>query len=953
MPLKPWYNVVTPREDLRQDRPLDASEFAVHLDHVRDGRAPDVYQKPAEFFERTYLTKNLHALSTQVVRRLSGNKVETSAVFNLATQFGGGKTHALTLLYHLARGGEAAKAWKGVDSILRDAKVKSMPKTATAVFVGTEFDSIAGRGGEDGTPIRKTPWGEVAFQLGGSEALAIVAEHERREIAPGGDVIEKLLPKGQPALLLFDELMNYVSRFRKAGLATQLYDFIHNLSEVSRARDNVVLAVSVPASELEMTAEDQSDYERLKKLLDRVGKAMIMSAEAETAEIIRRRLFEWNGLPKEALNTAEAYDSWVQQNKQQLPNWFTAEAAREAFKACYPFHPSVLSVFERKWQALPRFQRTRGILRLLALWVARAYAEGYRGAHKDPLISLGTGPIEDPVFRSAMFEQLGEQRLEPAVTTDIAGKDHAHALRLDAEATAEVKKARLHRKVATTILFESNGGQHRGEATLPEIRLAVAEPDLDIGNVEQCLEALADSCYFLMAERNRYRFSFQPNLNKLLADRRASIRPQDIDERVRAEIQTVFTPTRGQNQAQGISLDLRTFPRRTVDVPDRPMMTLVVLSPEQAASDASTRTFMTTLVNECGASSRSFKSGLVLCVCEDSAQLSEGARRLLAWQAIDEEKHELKLDETQRQKLIENIRNAERDLKEAVWRGYKNLYLLGPDGALQHHDLGLVHSSAAATLVELILGRLRDADIVSDGVSPNFLVRNWPPALREWSTKAVRDMFYASPKYPRLLKPETVKDTISRGLDGKLLAYVGKTDSGGYEPFVYQRSLSASEIEVADDVFIVTRERAEEYLAQRANAAAAPSVGGTGQAGASGSTGLPTTQTVGSGQAGATTPSGGASASTERLAPGATSASSAAPEHIKSFRWSGEVSAQNWMKFYTKVLTRFATSGGMRLSLTVDVAPPAGLNQSQLEETRQALRELGLSDNLVLNPKDH
>ena len=95
---KPWFQVVFPREDLRQNRPLDASEFAVHLDQVRDGRAPVDYREPERFFDRTYLTRNLIDLSSQVVRRLNGIKVETSAVFNMATQFGGGKTHSLTLL---------------------------------------------------------------------------------------------------------------------------------------------------------------------------------------------------------------------------------------------------------------------------------------------------------------------------------------------------------------------------------------------------------------------------------------------------------------------------------------------------------------------------------------------------------------------------------------------------------------------------------------------------------------------------------------------------------------------------------------------------------------------------------------------------------------------------------------------------------------------------------------
>jgi len=167
MTLKPWYTVVTPREDLREARPLDASEFAVNLDQVSSGFALPDYQDPQRFFERTYLTKNLISLTAEVMRRLSGIKTETSAVFNLTTQFGGGKTHALTTLYHLAKHGPDSNRWMGVGRILERAELAQVPQAAVAVFVGTEFDALSGRGGEDGTPLRKTPWGEIAYQLGG------------------------------------------------------------------------------------------------------------------------------------------------------------------------------------------------------------------------------------------------------------------------------------------------------------------------------------------------------------------------------------------------------------------------------------------------------------------------------------------------------------------------------------------------------------------------------------------------------------------------------------------------------------------------------------------------------------------------------------------------------------------------------------------------------------------
>ncbi|HEY1255864.1 MAG TPA: DUF499 domain-containing protein, partial [Terracidiphilus sp.] len=474
MALKPWYKAVTPREDLRNGRPLDASEFAVHLDQVRDGRAPAVYQDPERFFERTFLTKGLTGVAAEVLRRLSGTTTETSAVFNMTTQFGGGKTHSLTLLYHLANNGPKAKEWQGVARLLQVAGINAVPAAKVAVFVGTEFDPIAGRGGADGTTNRKTPWGEIAYQLGGESALAVLAEHERQGVAPGGDVIRAFLPKDRPVLILMDELMNFVSRSRKTGMASQLYSFLHNLSEEARGRDNMVLAVSVPASELEMSADDQSDYERFKKLLDRVGKAVIMSAESETSEIIRRRLFEWDEnavandgrvlLNRDAMTTCNEFGDWVKDHRQQVPEQFPFDGAREAFAATYPFHPTVFSVFERKWQALPRFQQTRGVLRLLALWVSHAFQDGFKGDHRDALIGLGTAPLDDPQFRAAMFEQLGEHRLEAAVTTDICGKKDSHAVRLDNEAVEAIQKSRLHRKVATTIFFESNGGMSRAEA---------------------------------------------------------------------------------------------------------------------------------------------------------------------------------------------------------------------------------------------------------------------------------------------------------------------------------------------------------------------------------------------------------------------------------------------------------------------------------------------------------
>jgi predicted AAA+ superfamily ATPase len=245
MKLKPWYNVVKPREDLREGKSQDASEFAVHLDRVRDGTGRPDYTNPEQFFVKTFLATNLLDLASQVVRRMSGETSHTSPVFNLATNFGGGKTHALTLLYHLALHGSDSHGWLGVSQIRSNAAVNEIPKGRVAVFVGTEFDSLAGRGG-NGEPRRTTPWGQIAWQLASAAGFELVKEHDAKRIAPGGDVIRKLLPENEPCLILMDELMNYMSRSRREGLNDQFYDFLMNLSGAINPRS--VLVVSVPAS---------------------------------------------------------------------------------------------------------------------------------------------------------------------------------------------------------------------------------------------------------------------------------------------------------------------------------------------------------------------------------------------------------------------------------------------------------------------------------------------------------------------------------------------------------------------------------------------------------------------------------------------------------------------------------------------------------------------------------
>jgi hypothetical protein len=357
--------------------------------------------------------------------------------------------------------------------------------------------------------------------------------------------------------------------------------------------------------------------------------------------------------------------------------------------------------------------------------------------------------------------------------------------------------------------------------------------------------------------------------------------------------------------------------------------------------------------------------------------LQDEARKLLAWEDIQDDEDELRLDESQKRQLAESVKKAQRDLNESVWRTYKHLLLLGKDNALQHKDLGLVHSSAANDLLSFLLNRLRGDGDVEPGVSPTFLTRHWP-AFKEWSTKAVRDAFFASPLFPRLLNAESVKETIARGVENGALAYVGKGKGGRYQPFHFGTSLNTDEIEISDEMFIITAEEAKKHIEPPrltglvlapAQVAVEPgkkqtfTAKGLDQHGHDIDTGKVTWTCTGgkvdkdgvftagndegnflvTAAAGDVKGTAGVTVSK----PGVKAPQPPSPGPSKGLRWEGVIPPQKWMNFYTKVLSKFAASKGLKLTVRFELTTDGGVSQQKIEETKVALRELGLEDDVV------
>ncbi len=347
MSMEPWYKIVQPRPEVSAGRSFNPDEFAIALEQVVAGTAPEDYTNPALFFARTYFTKALREHMGMVARRLIGETVNAAPVLTLITQFGGGKTHTLAALYHLVKNHKYATA---IGGDLRPALgVGRLPEqTKVAVFVGNAWDPTDGR---------ETPWIDLARQLAGDTGVAALGSAVKTS-PPGTEAIARIVESaGGSVLILFDEVLNYLNRYRDK--APGFLSFIQNLTVAMTGTTRSAAVISLPRSQVEMSEWDEEWQDKITKVVRRVAKDLIANDEAEISEVIRRRLFDDLGKESVRKAVAKTYADWCFERRAQLPPEWTAvdSAATEAkareflrtrFEACYPFHPADPSIRELK-----------------------------------------------------------------------------------------------------------------------------------------------------------------------------------------------------------------------------------------------------------------------------------------------------------------------------------------------------------------------------------------------------------------------------------------------------------------------------------------------------------------------------------------------------------------------------------------------------------------------------
>lgn len=824
MPLTPWYKVATPRKEVREGRSFSPAEFAIALEQVVAGTAPDDYRDPAQFFARTCFTRALVEHCGMVLRRLSGQTGNTAPVLALVTQFGGGKTHTLTSLYHLARAGAKASSFPGVADLLTREGLAEAPQARVGVFAGSAWDPREGR---------ETPWIDLARQLAGEAGVAALGS-AARTAPPGTEALGRVFTAAQgPVLLLFDEVLNFVNRHR--DMADSFHAFIQNLTVAVTGNVGVAAVVSLPRSQVEMTDWDMQWQERITKVVRRVAQDLIANDESEIGEVVRRRLFQDLGSDRVRAKIATAYAGWCFERSARLPPEWTAvdtgrserkakDFLRDRFAACYPFHPATLSVFQRKWRALPQFQQTRGALAMLAQWVSWAARDQFKEARTEPLITLGSAPLHLPAFRAVVLGQLGEERLNAAIDADVAGPT-AHARTLDADRTGPLRG--MHRRVGAAILFESSGGQVDKVAHLPELRFALGEPEVETTTIDNAATELEARGFFVRkVGTDGYRIHHQATLKKVVSDRRAS-----LDETT--EVRPAVARLVAAEFRRDARLPVATFPQESADVPDSPRLSLVVVDPRtEWTDDKAVRERIAAWTRTRGASPRLYPGALVWCVKKPGHDLRKKVELHLAWERVQREVEQgvlgAEFDRADRADVRAKAKEAADVAREEVWASYRYVALYSrAEGGLKEINLGLGHASAGSSLCDRVLAHLKSEAMLNESVGAGYIDRHWPPALEDegaWPLASLRQSFLDG-SLTRLADPDAV-------LRHKIVEFVEKGDFGlassgpaspggpasvgaapgaeeGYQRVWFNESLSPDEVVFDSSVFLLKRRKAE------------------------------------------------------------------------------------------------------------------------------------------------
>ena len=662
--LKPWREVVTPHQDVASGR-YQQAEFAADLWQVHLNEGTDEYRNPVEFFRRTYLTESLKSMLVGAVRRLAGQGGDP--VVQLQTNFGGGKTHSMLALYHLFSGTRPSELI-GIDAVMQEAGAKKLPTARRVVLVGNKISPGNPSTKPDGTVVR-TLWGEIAWQLGGKKAFARLKADDEKATSPG-DVLRELFIEYGPCLILIDEWVAYARQLHDqsdlpaGGFETQ-FTFAQVLTESAKLAKNCLLVISLPASDTSGSPHAQADdvevggqrgreaLDRLRNVVGRVESSWRPASAEEGFEIVRRRLFEPLSDPaqfKDRDVVARAFADFYRAQQAEFPPECRDADYEKRLKAAYPIHPEIFDRLYTDWSTLVKFQRTRGVLRLMAAVIHSLWEKGDRS----PLILPANISIDDPRVQFELTRYLSDNWV-PVIEKDVDGPSSL-PLQMDRE-VPNLGKFSACRRVARTIYMGSaptTAAAHRGIEDR-RVKLGCAMPGESPSVFGDALRRLAAVATYLYQDGPHYWYSTQPTVTKIAEDRAEQLKRdpdkvvQELEKRLRADLGKTGEFSR-----------VHALPHSGQDVPDDFDTRLVVLRVDHPYSKEAgnpAETAAKAILETRGNTPRIYRNTLIFLAVDKSRlqDLDEAVRRYLAWESVLDERdtlnlspHQVKQAETQK-----------------------------------------------------------------------------------------------------------------------------------------------------------------------------------------------------------------------------------------------------------------------------------------------------------------
>jgi len=671
--LRPWREIVTPHPDVASGR-YQQAEFAADLWQVYLGEGSDEYKEPIEFYRRTFITEGLQKLLANALQRLAGNGGDP--VVELQTNFGGGKTHSMLALWHLF-GGVPAGQLPGLETVTKIAGVSQPPRVRRAVLVGNRMSPADIHKKADGTVIR-TLWGELAWQLGGKEGYAMVRSADEKAVSPG-DSLRLLFNKFSPCLILIDEWVAYARQlYNKSDLPAGDFDahftFAQTLSESAKLADKTLLVVSIPSSQNEIGGEGGlAALERLKNVIERVETSWRPASAEEGFEIVRRRLFQPIADP-DLFTARDGVVKAFADEYRKFPQEFPSDAGKSEYerrmRAAYPIHPELFERLYNDWSTLDKFQRTRGVLRLMSAVIHALWEREDKGL----MILPASVPVDAPAVQSELTRYLPPV-WDPIIEKDIDGPNSL-PLKIDRE-NPMLGRYSAARRVARTLYLGSAPTQDATKKGLEDrqIKLGCVQPGETSGTFGDALRKLADQATYLYVDGSRYWYATQPSVNRLAEERAERYHPEDVTEEIRRRLAE-------EAKHRGDFSKVHVCPASATDVVDEPEAKLVILSPDYAhsakADSSAGRQAAAEILNR-GSAGRSCGNMLVFLAADKTrfADLDKAVRSYLAWQSIEKENVALNLTPFQANQVEQRLTGSDQAVKGRIPETYVWLLVAG------------------------------------------------------------------------------------------------------------------------------------------------------------------------------------------------------------------------------------------------------------------------------------